>query len=166
MTPHHPDGTAPADVPVGARPDAPTLRTVPHAHAALRAERVRVGHWRRLVRARMDVAAAAVAVPEPLGGDVFGVLPDDAPDAPSHLALLDAVSTGGPEGEIDRLEALRTLDERLARYELTVTRALHAAVGAGLPRQAGVGDREPGGHRPGPGPMGQTVPVGRDPRHS
>lgn len=74
-----------------------------------------------------------------------------------HLGLLDAVSAGGPEGEIDPLEALHALDQRLARYESTVTRACGDGRGAvGQPLGA---DRPgaPGPHRPGAGAMGQTV---------
>ena len=44
----------------------PVDRTVRHlrdTHRSLRAERLRVVHWRRLVRARMELAAAAVALP-------------------------------------------------------------------------------------------------------
>lgn len=152
MTPNHPDGR--------------------HTPAALRTERVRVAHWRRLVRARMDLAAAAVAVPEALGEHVRDLLPagvDD--DLPTHVGLVDAVSAGGPAGEIDRLEALRELDRRLARYEVVVVHRLRLADAGRLaphPRPApragagavpgGAPTRAPDARRPGPGPMGQTVP--------
>ena len=108
----------------------------------------------------MDLAVAALALPEALGDGVVGVLPDARPgrSCPPTLGLLDAVSTGGPAGEVDRLEALRALDLRLARYEHVVTQAL-LDVGDGMPPgRAGPPTRVPAAHRPGPGPMGQTVP--------
>ncbi len=45
-------------------------RELRDTHRALRAERLRVSRRRRLLRARMDLTAAAVAVPEPLGDAV------------------------------------------------------------------------------------------------
>jgi hypothetical protein len=107
----------------------------------------------------MDLAVAAVALPEVLRDGVVGVLPDDVLDAlPTHLDLLDAVSTGGPAGEIDRLEALRVLDLRLARHEHVVLQALLDVGGGDVPRPTGPPTAVPDAHRPGPGPMGQTVP--------
>ena len=41
---------------------------------ALRLERTRVRHWRRLVRARIDLAVASAVLPDPLGQDAAGVL--------------------------------------------------------------------------------------------
>ncbi|WNB85887.1 hypothetical protein [Cellulomonas sp. ATA003] len=105
------------------RPAAPLLTgPVDPAHLlrALRAERSRVTHWRRLVRARMDLAVAALVLPEALGPDA---------DVPDLLALVDAVSAGGPQGELDRLESLRDLDARLARHAQGVDQAIEAARG-------------------------------------
>ena len=97
-----------------------TVRQLRDTHRALRAERLRVCRWRRLLRARMDLAAAALAMPEPLG-HVVGHVPVAAQvDLPMVLGLVEALSTGGPEGEVDRLEQLRGLDRRLAAYESTV----------------------------------------------
>lgn len=105
------------------RPAAPLLADPDEsaqALRALRAERSRVTHWRRLVRARMDLAVAALVLPEALepGGDV-----------PDLLALLDAVSAGGPQGELDRLESLRELDASLARHAQGIDQAVEAARG-------------------------------------
>jgi hypothetical protein len=140
----------------------PIDRTVTHlrgTHRSLRAERLRVAHWRRLVRARMDLAAASVALPEPLG-DVVGHADGAAAhaDLPTLLGLADAVSTGGPEGEIDRLESLRALDRRLATYEATVARALRDLADELLERVLADAVPAAAGARPTPlSTMGHTV---------
>ncbi|RYV50594.1 hypothetical protein [Pengzhenrongella frigida] len=95
---------------------------------ALRVERSRIVHWRRLLRARIDLAVASAALPEALGQDRLGVLPVDIErDLPDDLELTDAVLAGRPTGELDRLGDLRALDRRLASYESTVSQALDSA---------------------------------------
>ncbi|NMR18711.1 hypothetical protein [Cellulomonas fimi] len=102
------------------------LSDLRHSRRALRAERARVARWRRLLRARMDLAVAAALMPDPLGYDTGGVLPVDAgAGLPSAVELVSAVRDGAPPAELDRLESLRELDRRLATYESTVVRALH-----------------------------------------
>jgi hypothetical protein len=96
--------------------------------AALNAERRRVAHWRRLVRARLDVAIAVITVPEPLGVDGESLLPAGAdPDVPRHVELLRSLRAGLPMAEVHQLEALRDLDGRLARYQAEVDTAFAAA---------------------------------------
>ena len=46
-------------------------------HRALRAERSRVGWWRRLVRARLDLLVARAVGPQPLGEELAFQLPLD-----------------------------------------------------------------------------------------
>jgi hypothetical protein len=137
-----------------------TVRHLRDTHRSLRAERLRVAQWRRLVRARMELAAAAVAMPGPLGDAVVHAVPAAAhAGLPLLLGLADAVSTGGPEGEIDRLERLRALDRRLAAYESTVAGALRdladelleRVLADAVPVLAGAGPTPPS-------PMGHTVP--------
>ena len=95
---------------------------------ALRLERTRVRHWRRLVRARIDLAVASAVLPDPLGQDAAGVLPVDIErDLPDGLELANAVLTGLADGELDRLGDLWALDRRLASYESTVSEALGGA---------------------------------------
>jgi hypothetical protein len=95
---------------------------------ALRLERTRIRHWRRLVRARIDLAVASAVLPEPLGQDAAGVLPVDIErDLPDDIELTNAVLVGLPERELDRLGELRALDRRLASYESTVSEALVGA---------------------------------------
>jgi hypothetical protein len=92
--------------------------------AALGAERRRVAHWRRLVRARLDVAIAVVTVPEPLGLDAEALLPPGADrDVPRHVELLRSLRAGLPMAEVHHLEALRDLDGRLADYQAEVDAA-------------------------------------------
>jgi hypothetical protein len=135
-----------------------TVRGLRDTHRALRAERVRVAHWRRLVRARMDLAAAALAMPGPLGV-VGGAVPLAAQAGlPAVLGLVDAVSTGGPEGEVDRLEHLRALDRRLAAYETAVVGVLRDVADElleRLVRDAVMADAVPRPTRD--GTMGHTV---------
>ncbi|MDC7122854.1 hypothetical protein OMK64_15060 [Cellulomonas fimi] len=91
---------------------------------ALRAERARVGWWRRLVRARLDLAVAQVARPQTLGEDVAFQLPVDVGVDVPRPAELAAVLTGTPADELAALDDLRALDEQLARYEAGVASAL------------------------------------------
>ena len=111
--------TPPADVPV----------LDLHLHRrALRAERARVGWWRRLVRARMDLAIAQAAGPQPLGETVAFELPLDVSlDVPPAVQLGSLLAAPGSTGDVGRLPELRALDERLARYEAGVDDAIDLA---------------------------------------
>lgn len=111
-----------------ARMEALALSDLRSSRRALRVERARVAHWRRLLRARIDLAVASATLPEPLGQDASGVLPTGAErDLPCHLELVCAVLDRGPTPELDRLGELRALDRRLASYESTVGQALGGA---------------------------------------
>ena len=102
-----------------------TLSDLRSSRQALRVERVLIARWRHLLRARIDLAVATAALPDPLGRRVDHALASDAErDLPGHLDLVCAVLDGGPLAGLDRLDALRDLDRRLARYEATVNRAL------------------------------------------
>ncbi len=91
---------------------------------ALRAEKARVGWWRRLVRARIDLAIASAARPDPLGEDVAFQLPLDVSLAvPSADELLHVLPAPAP-GDVAELDRLRALDDRLAAYERGVDAAL------------------------------------------
>jgi len=83
---------------------------------ALRAERVRVAHWRRLVRASLDLAIAAAAVPEALGDDARLLVDGLRAQAPRRSTLVRAMRWGLPTGEVHRLPELRALDTELAQY--------------------------------------------------
>ena len=73
---------------------------------ALRAERARVGWWRRLVRARLDLAVAQVARPQTLGEDVAFQLPLDVGVDVPRPAELAAVLTSTPAAETARSAAV------------------------------------------------------------
>ena len=95
---------------------------------ALRAEQARVGWWRRLVRARMDLAVASAAQPAPLGEQVAFQLPLEVGVDVPRPSELDGVLAGvSAHSEVGRLDDLRALDAQLARYEQGVRDALGAA---------------------------------------
>ncbi|NYI59244.1 hypothetical protein [Cellulomonas soli] len=92
---------------------------------ALRAERARVAWWRRLVRARLDLAVASVSGPGPLGEDVAFHLPVDVGvhvPRPSELGVV--LAGADPAAELARVNELRDLDSRLAVYLAGVDEAL------------------------------------------
>ena len=91
---------------------------------ALRAEKALVGWWRRLVRARLDLAVASAARPTALGEDIAFQLPVDVGVRVPRPAELDTVLGVAAESEIGQLEELRALDARLASYEQGVHEAL------------------------------------------
>jgi hypothetical protein len=98
---------------------------------ALRAEHARVTWWRRLVRARLDLAVAQAARPQTLGEDVAFQLPLEVGlDVPRPAALAAVLADGGPEGvsaDVGRLHELRALDEQLSTYAAGVEAALTRA---------------------------------------
>jgi len=111
-----------------ARKQALALSDLRYSRRALRIERTRVAHWRRLLRARIDLTVATATLPEPLGQDHSGVLPTGAErDLPCHLDLVCAVLDERGPTELDYLVELRDLDRRLASYESTIGQALGGA---------------------------------------
>ena len=73
---------------------------------ALRAEHARVAWWRRLVRARLDLAVAQAARPQTLGEEMAFQLPLDVGLDVPRPADLAAVLDAGTEA-VDRLGELR-----------------------------------------------------------
>lgn len=99
-----------------------------HLHRrALRAEQARVSWWRRLLRARIDLAVAQAAGPQPLGEGVAFQLPIEVSVEVPRPGELGALLEGAGSGDVGRLSELRDLDERLARYEAGVDDALDRA---------------------------------------
>jgi hypothetical protein len=97
---------------------------------ALRAEHARVTWWRRLVRARLDLAVAQAVPPEPLGESVAFQLPIDISiDVPRPAALAAVLGEAGsvPTADVARLQELRALDEQLSTYGAGVEAALARA---------------------------------------
>lgn len=102
---------------------------------ALRAEQARVGWWRRLVKARMDLLVAGAARPAPLGEDVAFQLPLDVTLGAPQPVELDRLLPG--RSDLAQLTDLRALDERLAEYERGVARALAQTTERLIDRLAG-----------------------------
>jgi hypothetical protein len=105
-------------------------------HRALRAERSRVAWWRRLVRARLDLLIARTVGPQPLGEELAFALPIEVGlevPRPDELALV--LGERAPS-DVTRLEALRALDQRLARYQAGVEDAYVRATDALIDRLA------------------------------
>ncbi len=99
-----------------------------HRRRELRAEYARVVYWRRLVRARLDLAVATVTSPAPLGEPAaLGLIPGTHPDIPRTAELRRAVRGPLPIAEVQQLPVLRDLDDRLARYQCWVDDALREA---------------------------------------
>ena len=97
-------------------------------HRALRAERSRVGWWRRLVRARLDLLVARAVGPQPLGEELAFQLPLEIGLEVPRPDELEAVLGGHRStAHVEQLTALRELDHRLVRYENGVEAALARA---------------------------------------
>jgi hypothetical protein len=90
----------------------------------LRSEKAQLAHWRRLLRARLDLAVAGVAPPEPLGALNWDLLPEALLHLPGHEELSGAVTIHGADDTVDLLTRLRELDRSLARYAEQVDAAL------------------------------------------
>jgi len=91
----------------------------------LRAEHARVTWWRRLVRARLDLAVAQAARPHTLGEDVaFQLPPEVAIDVPRPSVLATVLGAVDPGVDTLRIDELRALDAQLGRYGDGVEAAL------------------------------------------
>jgi hypothetical protein len=86
------------------------------ARRALRAERAQLSHWRRLLRARLDLAVAGLAPPEDLGALTWDVVPDAVLLLPRAGELSEAVRIAEDVDVVDLLTRLRRLDRMLSRY--------------------------------------------------
>lgn len=91
---------------------------------ALRAEKAQLTHWRRLLRARLDLAVAAFAPPEPLGTVGWEELPEAHLDLPDSTALGAAVAVVTPIDPVELMNRLRGLDRSLAEYGRALDGAL------------------------------------------
>ncbi|HEY0117740.1 MAG TPA: hypothetical protein VGC04_03060 [Cellulomonas sp.] len=105
-------------------------------HRALRAERARVAWWRRLVRARLDLLVARTVGPQALGEELAFALPLEVGlEVPRPDELAPVLGSREPS-DVGRLEDLRTLDRRLARYQAGVEDAFVRATDALIDRLA------------------------------
>lgn len=105
----------------GASAAVPTTRPT---RRALRTEKAQLTRWRRLLRARLDLAIAGFAPPEPLGVALGDELPDSRYDLPSAVELSHAIAVVRPIDPVELMTRLRRLDRALAAYEQDVDEAL------------------------------------------
>lgn len=106
-----------------------TLAALRRDRRLLQAEQTTIRRWRRLLRARIDLAVAVLAEPEPLGQHVAGLVPSATEHAlPMHDDLRAAVA--GAPSAVNRLDALWELDQRIAHYAEAVDTALERATSA------------------------------------
>ena len=94
---------------------------------ALRAEKAQVLRWRRLLRARLDLAVAAYAPPEDLGALTWDLLPGANLALPLPEVLADAVVVPAPTDQVALMERLRMLDRLLTTYGIEIDAALDAS---------------------------------------
>lgn len=97
------------------------------ARRALRHEKIEVGRWRRLLRARLDLIVGAYAPPETLGTSAW----EHLPSARLALPLAGEMSAAiwGNDESADRvalMRRLRDLDRHLGGYSAELTSALEA----------------------------------------
>lgn len=115
-------------------PDSPVAPTsiaeLRHARQLLKHERDHITYWRRLLRARVDLAMASILMPDELGFNAWGVLPDTATgEVPAWDELVNAVRRE-PWPQLAVLDECRGLDERLAAYESRIVSELNRTTNA------------------------------------
>ena len=97
------------------------------ARRSLRAEKAQLLRWRRLVRARLDLAVAAIAPPEPLGEATWELVPEAEFGLPMAHDLAAAIHVDQPTDAVTLMEELRSLDRRLAVYGAEIDSALETS---------------------------------------
>ena len=116
------------------------------ARRSLRAEKAQLVRWRRLVRARLDLAVAAFAPPEPLGEATWDLVPEAEFGLPMPHELASAIEVEPPLDAVGLMEELRSLDRKLAVYGAEIDSALedqteqlvhHMALAPADPRSKG-----------------------------
>jgi hypothetical protein len=112
------------------------IRSLRLDHRALRAERARIAWWRRLVRARLDLLVARTVGPQALGEELAFALPLEVGLEVPRPDELSCVLGERDASDVGRLEELRALDKRLARYQAGVEEAFVAATDALIDRLA------------------------------
>lgn len=91
---------------------------------ALRAEKAQLLRWRRLVRARLDLAVAGYAPPDTLGAMSWDILPEAQMSLPRPQELISAVRVANAADEVALMQSLRELDRQLAEYGAHLDTAL------------------------------------------
>ena len=100
-------------------------RLDPHAdRRTLRAERAELIRWRRLLRARLDLAVAAYAPPETLGAMSWDLVPAAQLCLPLPQVLRGAITLDTEDDRVAMMHRLRDLDRSLADYGAALEAAL------------------------------------------
>lgn len=120
----------PAPRPIHAM-DAEELRTV---CAGLRHEITQIGHWRRLVRARLDLTVARAVLPGRLGE--LTASSGAASPGVTHGVLVGIAQAAGTGLSVADLPRLRSVEDSLEDYEAAVRRALMIATDALVDRMS------------------------------
>jgi hypothetical protein len=94
------------------------------ARRALRAEKAQLLRWRRLLRARLDLAVASYAPPDTLGAMSWDILPDAQLSLPRPQELLAVVRVSPAQDQVALMQRLRALDRQLADYQAHLDAAL------------------------------------------
>lgn len=97
------------------------------ARRALRAEKAQLLRWRRLLRARLDLAVAGYAPPDTLGAMSWEILPEAQMSLPHPQELLSAVRVAATEDQVALMRQLRRLDRQLAAYGDHLDEALESS---------------------------------------
>ena len=105
--------------------DAVELRLV---CASLRYELTQIGHWRRLVRSRLDLTVARAVLPGRLGE--HGAAQSTARPTVTHGVLVGIAQAAGSGLSLTDLPRLRSAEVALVDYETEVRRALMVATDA------------------------------------
>ena len=111
--------------------DADELRLV---CAGLRHEITQIGHWRRLVRARLDLTVARAVLPGRLGEHV--ACHGGARPTVTHSVLVGIAQAAGTGLSVADLPRLRSVEDSLEVYETSVRRALMIATDALVDRMS------------------------------
>lgn len=107
------------------------------ARRTLRAEKAQLLRWRRLLRARLDLAVASYAPPDTLGAMSWDIVPDAQMSLPHPQELLSLVRVSPDEDLVALMQRLRALDRQLADYGAHVDAALEDSTQAILGTTAG-----------------------------
>lgn len=94
------------------------------ARRALRAEKAQLLRWRRLLRARLDLAVASYAPPDTLGAMSWDILPDAQMSLPHPQDLIAVVRVSPDDDQVALMQRLRALDRQLAAYGAHLDAAL------------------------------------------
>ena len=109
------------------------------ARRTLRREKLEVGRWRRLLRARLDLLVGAYAPPEILGTTGWDHLPEGRHDLPLAGEMANAIWAG--TDTVDRvalMRQLRDLDRRLGAYAAELDTSLDESTDEILVRMGSV----------------------------